>query len=194
LTIAFFGANGNCANGGGQPASSISFTTPSYNVDNICFNIDELFTQGNNTGRKSGSPSNDLPPPFSGVNYTLAGRELYQSNMNYTGVWIKSTNITGVGEGMNGGRVVTVFEGRNCLDVKPFFSLSCQTAEGGRCQNAPSAFRSFSLDDAYPYIQSSNGKCESFAPHSLNAASTLSGRASLLVAGLTITMALWMSL
>jgi hypothetical protein len=128
------------------------------------------------------------------VNYTLAGRELYQPNMNYTGVWIKSTNITGVGEGLAGGRWVRVYQSRDCRDVDPYFSLSCQTPEGGSCFSRPNGFRSFSLGQGYNSVRINDGKCEAFTPHNVNAASMLSGRASLLIAGLTIITALWMSM
>jgi hypothetical protein len=49
------------------------------------------------------------------------------------------------------------------------------------------------LDDAYPYIRANDGKCESFAPYSLNAATTISSKASLAATALVITAALWMS-
>jgi hypothetical protein len=176
------------------PASSISLTTPSYNVDKVCFNIDDLFSQGNNSGWKHEPNNINIPPQYWGVNYTLTNRELYQRGFNYTGVWIKSTNITdkGAGAGQNSGRAVRVYEGRDCDDTKLYYQLTCQTQVGGQCRSAQKSFQSFSLDDAYPFIQAT-GKCESFAAFN-NAASSLYGGASLAVAGMTVLAALWMFL
>jgi hypothetical protein len=180
-------------NGAGQPESSISLKTPSYNVDRVCFNLDQLFTQGNDSGWKHEYNGVDIPPQFWGVNYTLENRQLYSSSRNYSGVWIQSTNITGIGSGLNSGRAVRVFEGRDCLTTGPYYSLSCQTPGQGQCFSTARTFRSFALDDAYPYIRANDGKCESFAPYSLNAATTISGKASLAATALVITAALWMS-
>jgi hypothetical protein len=162
-------------------------------VDRVCFNIDQLFTQGNDSGWKHEYSSVDIAPQSWGVNYTLANRHLYSPNTNYSGIWVRSTNVTGVGNGLNGGRVVRVFEGRNCDTTEPYYTLSCQTSENGMCHSTPRAFRSFALDDAYSYIRANGGKCESFAPYNLNAASTLSGKASLAATALALSAAFWMS-
>jgi hypothetical protein len=169
-------------------------TTPSYNIDKTCFNIDELFSQGNDSGWKHVYQGVDIPPQYWGVNYTLANRELYQPGFNYTGVWIRSTNITdkGPGAGQNSGRMVRVYEGRDCVDTSTYYRLTCQTQDGGQCRSTQGSFKSFSLDDAYPFIQA-QGKCDSFAVFN-NTAASLSGRASFAVAGMTILVALWMSI
>jgi hypothetical protein len=198
LTIGFYPdrANGTCVDGAGIPAGAIGLKTPSYNFNEVCFNLDELFSQNNDSGWARPSTQYQLQPFQWGIKYTLINRLSFNVDTSYTGVFIESTNTTqqsgpvGAEAGKNSARRVQVFEQRNCADIGTQWETTCQTRKGGQCHRANSTFKSFRIGRAYPLI-TVEGQCKNFQLFAVPNAASIGASLSWAVAGLAVVAAVW---
>lgn len=177
-------------------AKAASLTTNTIPSGFVCFNLTDLFTQPSDNGSQGVWKIPD-DTPSQGVDYLLGNRDSYNADTNYTNVWYQQVNQTGDGDTNSGADGTWVFytyafadcvqNGGDAFDPKdyPWFETSCQTKDGGDCQQLPQPLKSFAIGPAASY-NAGHGKCEVWAK--LGAASILNGRTSALVA-VAVTMA-----
>ncbi|THW90557.1 hypothetical protein D6D15_04483 [Aureobasidium pullulans] len=121
----------------------------------VCFNLDELFTENNNTGIVQQSEIlQSRPTNFS---WSASGNENYNLLANYSQVWYQQTNITGkIGAGQDAARQLSVYSGRDCHSIngselrtlEPWIGWTCQSEAGGQCDTVPISIKSFLIADA----------------------------------------------
>jgi hypothetical protein len=204
LTIGFYAANDTCADGTGAPAAAVLLSSFSYTSVPVCYNVDEIFASGNDSGWTR-PPNNiaSLPAYQDGVNWTLSNRELYRQGRDYTGVFIQSTVSSklgpdAVGQGKPNERRIQIYEERDCSAVvlgqgstkAPYYEISCSTQNGGECHRAISSFKSFRFTPADEFT--SDGQCKAY--YQPNSVASASAKASLVVAGLASVAAIWVVL
>jgi hypothetical protein len=206
ITIAFYSnsTNVSCSDGAGSPAGALTFTTPSYNVNYACFNLDELVS-GNATGWYRPPTSLRLEPYQDGVNYTIRNQNLYTNSTVFNGFFLQSVNNS-VQAGQPVGRQVLVYNTRDCLDVVPaklapgetstsarIRETTCQTQSGGDCHTTPETFKSFRLGPSW-YQISRDGKCKAYEDYFNSAASVSVKTSALAVAGFAVFAVVWTAL
>ena len=180
---------------------AISLTTSSLPTGYTCFNLSDLFNQSLDTGSQGlwhhSSTSNTTSL---GINYTLHNRDTFNPSTNYTNVWYQQVNLTGeIKPGEAGRWVFYTYSFEDCeqvggddfLPVKdyPWFETSCQTKEGGQCQELPQPVKSFAIGPSVGY-DAGHGGCEEWAV--LGDATMLKRRISLIAIVATAVVALVM--
>lgn len=121
----------------------------------ICFNLDELFTEGNHSGVIQQSLALQSQP----TNFTWSslGNENYDAQANYSQLWYQQENISGkIGAGQDAARQLSVYSGRDCHSIngseprtlEPWIGWTCQSEVGGQCDRVPISIKSFLIADA----------------------------------------------
>ncbi|PVH80093.1 hypothetical protein DL98DRAFT_549338 [Cadophora sp. DSE1049] len=201
LTVAFFPSIEGATCSQSPIDNAISLTTYSIPTGYVCFNLTDLFTQSSDTGSQGlWHQSSSSNTTNQGVNYTLHNRDAYNPSTNYTNVWYEQVNQTDEIKPGEAGRWVFytyTFEdceqvgGDDFLPVKdfPWFETSCQTMDGGQCQELPQPVKSFAIGPSAGYDRN-HGGCEEWAV--MGDASTLSRRTSVITVVAAAVVALVM--
>ncbi|KFY07508.1 hypothetical protein V492_07080 [Pseudogymnoascus sp. VKM F-4246] len=188
ITVAFFPTSEEATCKQDDVAKAVSLTTDSIPSGFVCFNLTDLFTQPSDNGYQEFLKDAQFTTPNEGVNYTLSNRGSYVANTNYTNVWYQQVNQTGdIKEGADGTWVFYTYAFADCIqnggdafELKdyPWFETSCQTKDGGKCQQLPQSVKSFAIGpgDTYNAI---HGQCEAWA--TMGGASALNRRTSALL-------------
>lgn len=185
ITVAFFPNSEEETCKQDNIAKAVSLTTSTIPSGFVCFNLTDLFTQSSNNGSQGVWKIPD-DTPSEGVDYMLTNRGSFDAATNYTNVWYQQANQTGK-PGEDGTWVFYTYAFADCVqnggdafDPKdyPWFETSCQTKDGGECQQLPQPVKSFAIGPAAAY-NAGHGKCEAWAK--LGDASTLNRRTSALL-------------
>ncbi|KFY84697.1 hypothetical protein V500_09098 [Pseudogymnoascus sp. VKM F-4518 (FW-2643)] len=186
ITVAFFPNSEEETCKQDSIANAASLTTSTIPTGFVCFNLTDLFTQTSDNGSQGVWKIPD-DTSSQGVDYLLSNRGSYNANTNYTNVWYQQLNQTDIKPGEDGTWVLYTYAFADCLqnggdafDPKdfPWFETSCQTKDGGECQQLPQPVKSFAIGPAASY-NAGHGKCEVWAK--LGGASTLNRRTSALL-------------
>jgi hypothetical protein len=201
ITISFFSNSTNvtCSYGAGSPDGALTFTTPSYNVNHVCFNLDDAVS-GNATGWYRPPTNIRLEPYEDGVNYTVRYQNLYTNSTVFTGVFLQSVNNS-VQAGKAAGRQVLLYNTPNCVDAFPgqgstpalIRETTCQTQPGGDCHTTPDTYRSFRLGSPW-YQIARDGKCKAYEEYFPSAASMSVKTSALAFSGFAICAVVWTAL
>ncbi|KAG2170876.1 hypothetical protein VTO58DRAFT_103460 [Aureobasidium pullulans] len=154
LTVTFSeNGSGSCADT--STGQGITFSTAMIPYYSVCFNLDELITENNNTGIVQQSEIlQNRPTNFS---WSASGNENYNLLAKYSQVWYQQTNITGkIGAGQDAARQLSVYSGRDCHSIngselrtlEPWIGWTCQSEAGGQCDTVPISIKSFLIADA----------------------------------------------
>ncbi|KFY80563.1 hypothetical protein V499_00594 [Pseudogymnoascus sp. VKM F-103] len=175
-------------------ANAISLTTSSIPTGYVCFNLTDVFTQPSDNGSQDVSKILD-DAPTQGVDYLLSNRASYNANTNYTNIWYQQVNQTGdIKPDADGTWVLYIYAFEDCIQNRddafapkdfPWFETSCQTKEGGECQQLPQPVKSLAIGPAAKY-NAGHGKCEVWAK--FGGTGTLNRRGSALLV-VAVTMA-----
>ncbi|KAK0099521.1 hypothetical protein ONS95_000250 [Cadophora gregata] len=196
LTVAFFPSVEGRTCSQSPINEAISLTTYSIPNGYVCFNLSDIFTRTSDSGSQGlwRGPTDSVDQL---VNYTLHNREDYNPTTNYTNVWYEQVNQTGeIKPGESGRWVFYTYAFEDCEQVGgdafmpeknyPWFETSCQTKDGGQCQELKQPVKSFAIGPSAGY-DANHGGCEEWAK--MGDASSLKGRTSLL-AVVAIAMAI----
>lgn len=180
-------------------ANAASLTTGTIPTGFVCFNLKDLFTQPSDNGSQGVWKIAD-DAPSQGVDYLLSNRGSYDADTNYTNVWYQQVNQTGnIKPGEDGTWVLYTYAFADCVQNGgdafepkdfPWFETSCQTKDGGECQQLPKPVKSFAIGPATSY-NAGHGQCEVWAK--FGGASTLNRRTSALLV-VAATMAAFLML
>lgn len=197
ITVAFFPTTEEATCKEDNIANAASLTTSTIPTDFVCFNLTDLFTQSSDNGSQGLWKIPD-DTTSQGVDYLLSNRGSYNANTNYTNVWYQQVNQTGdIKSESDGTWVFYTYAFEDCiqnggdafeLNDYPWFETSCQTEEGGECQQLPQPVKSFAFGPAAGY-NANHGKCEVWAK--MGGASTLNRRSSVLLV-VAATMAVFL--
>jgi hypothetical protein len=187
FTVSFFPTPEEAICKQGNIANAISLTTSTIPTGYVCFNLTDLFTQPSDNGSQDVSKIPD-DAPTQGADYLLSNRASYNANTNYTNVWYQQVNQTGdIKPDADGTWVLYIYAFENCIQNRddafapkdfPWFETSCQTKDGGECQQVPQPVKSFAIGPAAKY-NVGHGQCEVWAK--IGGAGTLNRRGSALL-------------
>ncbi|KAJ4154182.1 hypothetical protein LMH87_010642 [Akanthomyces muscarius] len=175
LTIALFADSQGDSCKANDISNTISLTTSSVPVVYTCFNVSDIFSQGNSTGFQN-STSNiydghgDIEQP-NGIAWFLQNQNLYDAKANYSRVWYSQANTSEIKEGKDAPWVFYTYAFPNCRQLgeghpekgaDPWFETSCQTKKDGQCRSTPGPVVSFAINRADSYNEG-HGGCETWA-------------------------------
>ncbi|KFZ13716.1 hypothetical protein V501_03558 [Pseudogymnoascus sp. VKM F-4519 (FW-2642)] len=171
ITVSFFPTSEKATCKQDNIANAVSLTTSSIPTGYVCFNLTDLFTQPSDTGSQIVWKIPD-DAPTQGVDYLLSNRASYNTDTNYTNVWYQQVNQTGdIKPDADGTWVLYLYAFADCiqnggdafdLNDFPWFETSCQTKDGGECQQLPQPVKSFAIGPAAKY-NAGHGQCEVWA-------------------------------
>ncbi|OBT63562.1 hypothetical protein VE03_07043 [Pseudogymnoascus sp. 23342-1-I1] len=199
ITVAFFPNSEEATCKKDNIANAASLTTDTIPTGFVCFNLTDLFTQPSDNGSQGVWKIPD-DMTSQGVDYLLSNRGSYSADTNYTNVWYQQVNQTGdIKNEAAGTWVLYTYAFADCVqnggdaynpEDFPWFETSCQTKDGGECQQLPQPVKSFAIGPAAAY-NAGHGKCEVWAK--LGGASALNRRTSALLV-VAATMAAFLML
>ncbi|XWX02406.1 hypothetical protein V2A60_010443 [Cordyceps javanica] len=175
LTIALFPDQLGDSCNANDISGTVSLTTSSVPVVYTCFNVSDIFSQGNSTGFQN-STSNvydshgEIEQP-NGVAWSLQNQNLYDAKANYSRVWYSQANVSEIKEGKDAPWVFYTYAFPDCRQLgeghpekgaDPWFETSCQTSKDGQCRSTPGPIVSFAINRADSYNKG-HGGCETWA-------------------------------
>ena len=135
---------------------SPTLTTATVPYALTCFNVPDLFNRTSDSGIQNDTSrsTTDLGPgPHAPqyISYLLSNKDAFDASSNYSRIWYQLVNFTG--DGNKEGKIATldlwIYPSKNCITsadlTEPWYQSSCQTANGGNCQQIPYSVQSFAL-------------------------------------------------